>query len=155
MKKFLKDCLPHNSIAVFLRRAAVLVLGVSLSACISSGRMPIVRAEMETPAEQAPEQEDAAAGEVTGELPVDDLVIVIDPGHGGDEEGGMYDSFVEKELTLVTAKAMKEELEKYEDVTVYLTRDDDRKMSLEERVAFAKEVQADFLFCLQIGRAHV
>lgn len=148
MKKFLKDYLPHNSIAVFLRRAAVLVLGISLSACISSGRMPIVRAETETPAEQAPEQEDAAAGEVTGELPMDDLVIVIDPGHGGDEEGGMYDSFVEKELTLVTAKAMKEELEKYEDVTVYLTRDDDRKMSLEERVAFAKEVQADFLFCL-------
>lgn len=77
-----------------------------------------------------------------------DIVIVIDPGHGGDQEGGMYDAFVEKDMTLITAKAMKEELEKYEGVQVYLTRDNDRKMTLEERVAYAKEVNADMLFCL-------
>lgn len=78
----------------------------------------------------------------------EDIVIVIDPGHGGDQEGGMYDAFVEKDMTLITAKAMKEELEQYDGVQVYLTREDDRRMSLEERVARAKEVQADMLFCL-------
>ncbi len=78
----------------------------------------------------------------------EDIVIVIDPGHGGSQEGGMYDAFVEKDMNLITAKAMKEELEKYEGVQVSLTRDDDRKMTLEDRVAYAKEVNADILFCL-------
>lgn len=114
---------------------------------MDTDRMPMVRAETTTDAEPEHTQ-DVSSGEEIQELPAEELVIVIDPGHGGEEEGGMYDSFVEKELTLITAKAMKEELEKYEDVTVYLTREDDRKLSLEERVTFAKEVQADFLFCL-------
>lgn len=82
------------------------------------------------------------------ETPAKDIIIVIDPGHGGDQEGGMYDSFVEKDMTLITAKAMKEELEKYEGVQVYLTRDDDREMTLEDRVDYAKSMQADMLFCL-------
>ena len=76
------------------------------------------------------------------------IIIVIDPGHGGDEEGGMYDSFVEKDMTLITAQVMKSELEKYENVKVYLTRTGDTKLSLEDRVAYAKSVDADFLFCL-------
>lgn len=122
MKNYFRKRL-HNNISAFLYRAAAFMLCPGLCVCLYAGRMPVVRAE-------------------------EPVVIVIDPGHGGEEEGGMYDSFVEKELTLITAKAMKEELEKYENVTVYLTREDDRKMSLEERVAFAKEVNANFLFCL-------
>ena len=38
---------------------------------------------------------------------------------------------------MIVATAMKEELEKYEGVEVYLTRDVDKDMSLEERVEFA------------------
>lgn len=108
----------------------------------------------ETAAQEAvyddPEGNVAAAVEVTDgqTAPAEDIVIVIDPGHGGGQEGGMYDSFVEKDMTLVTAKAMKEELEKYEGVKVYLTREDDREMTLEERVGYAKEAGADMLFCL-------
>lgn len=155
MKNCFWHCLRKNSIKALPCRTAVYLCSLGLAFClfgglsigISTDRVPIVRAETETPPGQNPEP-DEAAGEGIAELPVDKLVIVIDPGHGGKEEGGMYDSFVEKELTLITAKAMKEELEKYEDVTVYLTREDDRKLSLEERVAFAKEVNADFLFCL-------
>lgn len=98
-----------------------------------------------------PEGNPAAAAVQEGEAwqaAQEEIVIVIDPGHGGDQEGGMYDAFVEKEMTLITAKAMKEELEQYEGVTVYLTREDDRKMTLEERVAYAKEKNANMLFCL-------
>lgn len=91
---------------------------------------------------------EAAFGSQEERTAREDIVIVIDPGHGGEQEGGMYDAFVEKDMTLVTAKAMKEELEKYEGVQVYLTREDDRKMTLEERVAYAKEKNADMLFCL-------
>lgn len=155
MKNGLGPRLQINNIAESLRRVAVwsLCLCISLclirkiSVCIDGDMLPDVRAA-ENPAGTEPAPAPETAGEGMAEQPEKQLVVVIDPGHGGEEEGGMYDSFIEKDMTLITAKVMKEELEKYEDVTVYLTREDDRKLSLEERVAFAKEVQADFLFCL-------
>lgn len=147
MKKIVTQDPRKNKIDAFLCRAAAFLLCFVVCICRCADGMSYVRAEeAASVSETAPE--DAVTGEGTEEQSAEKLVIVIDPGHGGEEEGGMYDSFVEKELTLITAKAMKEELEKYEDVTVYLTREDDRKLSLEERVAFAKEVNADFLFCL-------
>jgi N-acetylmuramoyl-L-alanine amidase len=79
------------------------------------------------------------------------VVVVLDPGHGGGNEGGQYGELLEKELTLKVAEAMKEELEKYENITVYLTRTEDVEMSLEERVRFARSVEADFLFCLHFN----
>lgn len=78
-------------------------------------------------------------------------VIVIDPGHGGENLGAEYDGYTEKELTLPMAKAMKEELEKYDDVIVYLTHETDVDMSILERAEFAGEVDADFLFCLHFN----
>lgn len=157
MNNTFRHCLQKNSINALAYQTVVDMLGLcfafclflSLSVCIYADAMPCVKAaETAVDVETAPNSEDAQTGDGIEELQEEKLVVVIDPGHGGDEEGGMYDSFVEKEMTLLTAKAMKEELEKYEDVTVYLTREDDRKLSLEERVAYAKEVQADFLFCL-------
>lgn len=79
------------------------------------------------------------------------IVIVIDPGHGGENLGGEYEDYTEKEMTMVVANAMKEELEKYEGVTVYLTRTGDRELSLEERCEYAESVNADFMFCLHFN----
>ena len=88
-------------------------------------------------------QEIDAAGQETAPVLYEDavetetpLIIVIDPGHGGTgkngaPEGGVYDDFVEKDMTLITAMAMKEELEKYEGVEVYLTREGDQKLTLQ------------------------
>jgi len=77
-----------------------------------------------------------------------DIVVVIDPGHGGGNEGTKENGFCEKEMTLVTALALYERLCQYEGVTVYLTRVDDTKLSLAQRAAFAKAVEADFLFSI-------
>ncbi len=157
MNNTFRHCLQKNSINALAYQTVVDMLGLcfsfclffSLSVCIYADAIPrVTAAETAVDVETAPKSEETQTGDGIEELPQEKLVVVIDPGHGGDEEGGMYDSLVEKEMTLLTAKAMKEELEKYEDVTVYLTREDDRKLSLEERVAFAKEMQADFLFCL-------
>lgn len=81
------------------------------------------------------------------------VVVVIDPGHGGENLGGEYEQYVEKEMTMIVADAMKEELEKYEGIQVYMTRYDDieQDMSLEERSEYAKSVDADFLFCLHFN----
>lgn len=80
-----------------------------------------------------------------------DVVVVIDPGHGGKNLGGEYEDYTEKEMTLIVAKAMKEELDKYDGITVYLTRDNDKDLDLEERAEYAKSVGADFLFCLHFN----
>ena len=148
MKNFFRRSLFKNKIGASLYRALVFMFCPVLCACLYADGLSKIRAAEPTAESEAVSVPEDAAGEGTQELPEEKLVLVIDPGHGGEEEGGMYDSFVEKDMTLITAKVMKEELEKYEDVTVYLTREDDRKMSLEERVAFAREVNADFLFCL-------
>lgn len=81
----------------------------------------------------------------------ENIVIVIDPGHGGENLGAEYDTFLEKEMNMVVADAMATELKKYEGITVYLTHNDDVDMSLKERADFAKSVNADFLFCLHFN----
>ena len=60
----------------------------------------------------------------------ENIVIMIDPGHGGANLGANPTGYVEKDMTLVTALAMKEELEKYQGVSVYLTRNTDVDLSL-------------------------
>ncbi len=80
------------------------------------------------------------------------VIVVIDPGHGGDDnEGALYDDYMEKDMTLIVAKAMKAQLEKFEGITVYLTRSDDRSLSLQERAQIAANYNADFLFCLHFN----
>lgn len=75
-------------------------------------------------------------------------VIVIDPGHGGDNEGTIAGVEKEKYMTMTTARAMYEELSLYDNVEVYLTHTEDVDMKLEERAEFAKNVNADFLFSI-------
>ena len=82
----------------------------------------------------------------------DNVVIVIDPGHGGEvtdgdekNSGAVYHGLEEKNVNLVTALALYDELTQYENVTVYLTRDIDEEISIERRAEFAAEVGADLL----------
>lgn len=82
----------------------------------------------------------------------DNVVIVIDAGHGGvvsaDNEtnsGAVYHGLEEKNIDLITAKALYDELTQYENVTVYLTRDTDVEVSIERRAEFAAEVGANLL----------
>jgi N-acetylmuramoyl-L-alanine amidase len=76
--------------------------------------------------------------------------IIIDPGHGGRDRGavgthiinGETVTLVEKEITLGIAKMLKEKLrERYPNIQVVLTREDDVSIALEERVNQANAVQ--------------
>lgn len=78
----------------------------------------------------------------------ENVVVVIDPGHGGENLGGQWAGHDEKDLTMVTAQAMKEYLELFDGITVYMTREEDKELSLKERADFAAEKNADFLFCI-------
>ncbi len=79
------------------------------------------------------------------------VVVVIDPGHGGANEGAVYSGRREKNLNLVIANAMYEELLKYEGISVYLTRTTEEELSLKERADFAAQVNADFVYSIHLN----
>ena len=76
------------------------------------------------------------------------LVVVLDPGHGGIDPGAEAGDVREKDLTLSFARQLKEALVRAGGVDVILTRDDDRFVSLERRVAIAHRVGADLFLSL-------
>ena len=78
------------------------------------------------------------------------VTVVIDPGHGGEALGGNYEDRIERDINLITAISMKERLEQYEGVDVYLTRENntDKELSRKQRFDIAQKVNADFLFSI-------
>lgn len=78
----------------------------------------------------------------------DDIVIVIDPGHGGENLGAETGKIYEKYMTMATAEAMRDRLSGYDGVTVYMTREEDTDLSLADRAEFASSVSADYLFSI-------
>lgn len=84
------------------------------------------------------------------------VVIVLDPGHGGLDSGTAmeYDGVevLESELNLKIALACRDYLEAhYENVRVVMTRQEDVKVSLDERLAIAEEAGADYLLSIHIN----
>lgn len=86
------------------------------------------------------------------------IVVVLDPGHDTTHLGCHYENFEEGLANLYIAYYCKAELEKYNGVTVYMTRtgftcpygyDSDSKSDcLSARVNYAKSVNADVLISL-------
>lgn len=83
------------------------------------------------------------ASEINGEL-----ILALDPGHGGEEDGANYYGEVEKDVNLKIARYVKERLEEYNNVKVVLTRDGDEQVSLKERVDRAVQAGADMFISL-------
>lgn len=86
----------------------------------------------------------------------EDVVIVLDPGHGGLDSGTAkkYDGVMvcESAINLSIAEYCRDYLqEHYENVQVYLTREEDKKVSLDERVEFAAAVEADYMLSIHIN----
>lgn len=59
---------------------------------------------------------------------LNNITIVIDPGHGAKDIGTSYQSIYEKDINLDISKKLKKELENY-GATVILTREDDYDLS--------------------------
>lgn len=81
-----------------------------------------------------------------------DMLIVIDPGHGGKDPGaiGRTTGIYEKVLALKASMSLKKELEK-EGFKVYLTRSTDEYISLYERANMANELNADLFVSVHIN----
>jgi N-acetylmuramoyl-L-alanine amidase len=78
-------------------------------------------------------------------------VIVIDPGHGGEDSGAADASVAEKDLTLTLARKLRSALQTRLGATVLLTRDSDIAMDSEARSAVANNNQANLFVSLHAG----
>lgn len=87
----------------------------------------------------------------------DNIVVVLDPGHGGRDPGVVrtYNgvTYYERNIVLTIAEYCKEELEKYNGVEVYMTRTDNTSALMDrwERTQFALGKGADYIVSLHIN----
>lgn len=78
--------------------------------------------------------------------------IIIDPGHGGKDPGAVSPSGIkEKDVVLKIAKQLYHYLKQKNNVNVYLTRDSDVFIPLEERTAFANRMNGDLFISIHVN----
>ena len=82
-------------------------------------------------------------------------IVLIDPGHGGRDPGapGVSGTTREKDLTLAMAKELADLLEQRGRVRVAMTREDDKYLTLEERAAIARHLQASLFLSMHMDSA--
>ena len=87
-------------------------------------------------------------------LPAPPKLIVLDPGHGGNDPGTQNAvlRLSEKDLTLDVVKRLKKLLEA-RGYAVRLTRSDDRRVELDSRPGIANEAKADLFVSVHFNRA--
>lgn len=79
------------------------------------------------------------------------LKIIIDPGHGGRQNGAERRGIKEKDITLRIAQRVKGLLKDTDNFDIVLTRNSDVMMSLFDRVAKANSLHADLFICIHIN----
>lgn len=84
-------------------------------------------------------------------------IICIDPGHGGETDGATYTydevDIYEKDLNLQIALKLEQELQKYKNVEVVMTRREDITVGLKERTQIAANENADYLISIHNNAA--
>lgn len=82
-------------------------------------------------------------------------IVVIDAGHGGRDPGARSVSgeAAEKDLTLALARELRDDLVRRGRVRVAMTRDDDRYLTLEDRAAVARRLNAAMFISLHMDSA--
>ena len=132
---------------------AVLVV-MLLTGCEVTG-LQMLRSNFEEYAETDEDENDQIYPEYD---PAARHAVVLDPGHGGHDCGAYYDGLREKDLTLKVAQYARDYLiSHYENIDVFLTREDDcamdgdKKTDLEMRCDLARQVGADCLVSIHFN----
>ena len=77
-------------------------------------------------------------------------IIVLDPGHGGNDVGAIRGDITEKDITLDVSKRVKDILTK-QGYKVEMTRDKDETLSLQDRVDFSEAIQPDIFISIHVN----
>lgn len=100
------------------------------------------RRTAESPVVQPPRPRPGAQGKI----------IVIDPGHGGVETGAIGPTGLqEKDIALDLARRLRRILQNDPNLSVVLTRDEDRLVGLDERTAIANHNQATLFLSIHLN----
>lgn len=85
---------------------------------------------------------------VSAKEKANDFVVVIDPGHGGNDTGESENNIVEKEVNLQIAKYLESYLKPKKGYKTILTRSSDKFVSLKERGAKVDKENADLFISI-------
>jgi N-acetylmuramoyl-L-alanine amidase len=138
---------------------------MSFVALLLSALLGLLPAPSRTAAEQAEERggltidlnraSAQAAEEATISGPAGRPLVVLDPGHGGRDPGATspFGGRLEKHLTLVLSRAIRDELLKSGRVRVALTREDDRYVVHAQRYGMARRLGAELFISVHADAA--
>ncbi|MFQ7156540.1 MAG: GBS Bsp-like repeat-containing protein [Merdimonas faecis] len=110
-------------------------------------------AKVEDAIEATAEDVQAAAPSKARKASNGDVVVVLDPGHGGGDPGAIGNGLRESDINYSIAQHCKNELEEYGGVVVYMTRTENENPSLAERVDRAAGWGADAFVSIHINSA--
>ncbi|MCB0378524.1 MAG: N-acetylmuramoyl-L-alanine amidase [Bdellovibrionales bacterium] len=79
--------------------------------------------------------------------------IAVDPGHGGDDKGAVYQGIKEADVALEISRKLYQLLKKDPQYQTLLLRHGDKDLSLEERVKMAKAFKSDLFISIH-ANAH-
>jgi N-acetylmuramoyl-L-alanine amidase len=142
-----------DRIKVALIFAAPLVLMALLYAWGLTLPVPVLGRDYVVRLELAPGGERLGLPEVLGPEDASRPLVVIDAGHGGHDPGASGGGYREKDIVLGLALALRDELLEQGGVRVAMTRDDDTFVVLAERVAIARELDADLFVSIHADSA--
>lgn len=91
--------------------------------------------------------------EIAGPEDASRPLVVIDPGHGGHDPGASGAGIREKTLVLSLARHVRDKLVEGGGIRVALTREDDRYLTLVERVEIARQLGADLFLSIHADSA--
>jgi N-acetylmuramoyl-L-alanine amidase len=84
-----------------------------------------------------------------------DLIVAIDPGHGGKDPGAIgKDKTQEKAVVLAISRALAKIIDAEPGMRAYLTRSDDRFIALHDRIALARRARADIFISVHADANH-
>lgn len=137
-------------------------LVVDLNYTPHQAKQPLIAAQEQAEQQNEPEtvatkQAEAKAKVVKTNkvLPRRDIVIAIDPGHGGQDSGAIGPRGTkEKDIVLSVAKRLAKLVDQEPGMRSYLTRDSDVFISLRQRIRRARENGADMFISVHADAFH-
>lgn len=79
------------------------------------------------------------------------FTVIVDPGHGGDENGAVNGKYREATIALQVSKKLNKMLNAQSNIKSYLTRSTDKTLTLAQRVYIADQKNADLFVSIHIN----